>query len=480
MQAVRGMNDFWIDDFAVFSHIVNTARMSALRHGFREISTPILEFESLFVHSSGETSDIVTKEMFYIKDRDKDSDRNIDRDKGRDIGNDIGNDRDINKNRDGDKDSDRVKSGDTAHDKDRNASGDLTAEANRIVLRPEGTAAVMRAILTNGLTQDMPQKVFYVGPMFRYNRPQKGRLRQFHQASIEFIGIDSWKADLEVIACAWNFLSALQLNDKVSLNINTLGDARDRYAYRQKLSEFLEKYKHDLSPDSQQRLTTNPLRILDSKAAQDITIVQGAPRVTECLSKESRVFFDNIINNLSFLGIAYHVNELLVRGLDYYTHTVFEFVPTDNKQASQGTVLAGGRYDGLMETLGGPKITGVGWSAGVERLILLAMMQHGNNAKHIDIAKVAVICVTDAEFQIALRVAENIRNKYIADIIIEKDIGKCLKKASKSGALVAVIIGEDEIASQTLTIKDLQTGLQQRITDSDIMSSLKQFSLAEL
>lgn len=243
-------------------------------------------------------------------------------------------------------------------------------EESNMVLRPEGTAPLMQSVLSEGLTQNLPLKFFYAGPMFWYDRPQKGRLRQFHQVGVETLGIpDPW-ADVEVLACAYQFLQALGLEENVTLEINTLGD-RDSYElFRHKLTTYLTPYAHDLSPDSQGRLLTNPLRNLDSKDSGDKKILEKAPSLSSCLTPPAQAFFDKFLEGLEALHIPYVLNHQFVRGLDYYAHTTFEW--TTKALGAQRTVLAGGRYDGFSSLLGGPAIPGIGWAAGVERLTLLA------------------------------------------------------------------------------------------------------------
>ncbi len=323
LQPARGTQDLLPKAARRHRWVTETARKVSELYGYAEISTPIFEFTEVFTRPIGETSDIVSKEMYTFRDRG-----------GEDV-----------------------------------------------TLRPENTAGVVRAVLSNGLTQETPLKFFYNGPMFRYERPQKGRFRQFHQIGVELLGVAQSQADIEVIALGQRILNALGIGDRVLLKINTLGDLESRIAYRQALVAYFASRREDLSEDSRRRLDANPLRILNSKDPRDISVNAGAPPFDRYLNEESRDFFTHVRNGLDRLGIPHHLSSNhqlnikydwdrnLVRGLDYYTHTVFEFVTTD--LGAQGTVLAGGRYDGLVELMGGPSMPGVGWAAGIERLALL-------------------------------------------------------------------------------------------------------------
>ena len=312
LQPVRGTHDILPDAMARHRRVAATARDLAALYGYEQIETPIFEFTEVFKRTLGDTSDIVTKEMYTFTDR----------------------------------------SGDT------------------ITLRPEGTAGVARMVISEGLTQSLPLKYFYTGPMFRHERPQKGRLRQFHQVGVELLGVAGPQGDIEVLALGHHFLQALGVGDKTTLEINTLGDVESRAAYRAVLVSYLENYRDKLSEDSRQRLERNPLRVLDSKDEGDKRIVAGAPLFSDYLTEAARAFFADVREGLGRLGIDYRINPRLVRGLDYYCHTAFEF--TTEALGAQGTVLAGGRYDGLIGTMGGSATPGVGWAAGIERLSMLA------------------------------------------------------------------------------------------------------------
>ena len=331
LQPVRGTRDLLPNDLRQFREVSEIARKTSLLYGFEEIETPILESASVFKRSLGETSDIVSKEMYAFKDLGGDD----------------------------------------------------------LVLRPEGTAGIARAFISEGMTQLTPLKLFYRGPMFRYERPQKGRYRQFYQVGVELLGVEKAQADLECLALGYQMLQALPFQDglkeTVKLHLNTIGDAESRAAFREKLVAYLTSRKSELSKDSLDRLERNPLRILDSKDEGDKKVVAGAPELKDSLNDHSRKFFETIVQGLERLKIPFLVDPLLVRGLDYYCHTVFEFTTT--ALGSQNAILAGGRYDNLISDLGGPKTPGVGWAAGLDRLV---MMMKPSEEKRLNIAVVPV------------------------------------------------------------------------------------------
>ncbi|MCB0357582.1 MAG: histidine--tRNA ligase, partial [Bdellovibrionales bacterium] len=310
MKPVRGTHDLWGEEFLKHLHIINTARQVSVNYGCQEVATPIFEFTHVFSRTLGDASDIVNKEMYTFPDKGQEE----------------------------------------------------------LTLRPEGTAGIARAFISNGWAQLLPLKLFYQGPMFRYERPQKGRQRQFHQLGVEFIGTPTYVADLEVISLAETLLKSLELKN-YQLEINSIGDAKSRHSFREALVDYLEKYKNELSEDSQKRLAINPLRILDSKNTRDQEILSEAPTLNSYLNSTSKNFFDQITEGLNCLKIPFNINNSLVRGLDYYCHCVFEFKTTD--LGAQDAILAGGRYDGLIELMGGPHTPAVGFAAGIERLALL-------------------------------------------------------------------------------------------------------------
>ena len=396
LQPVRGTHDLLPDEARRHRRVEEVAFAAARRYGFGEIVTPIFEFTEVFSRTLGETSDVVTKEMYTFADRSGDS----------------------------------------------------------ITLRPEGTAGVARAFISNGLAQSLPLKLFYRGPMFRHERPQKGRLRQFHQVGVELLGIDGPMADVEVIALAWGLLSDLGLADKVRLEINTLGDAESRAAYRSTLTAYLSDFRSALSEDSRNRLDRNPLRVLDSKDEGDRRIVENAPLMTDSLTPAAREFFDAVTEGLTRLDIPYAHNTKLVRGLDYYCHTAFEFTTT--ALGAQGTVLAGGRYDELIAQMGGVRTPGIGWAAGVERLAMLV------DEVPADARPVAVIPMGDS--LAAMAVAERLRRVgLVVDLGYSGNIKKRMARANKLNARFAVILGEEEAGRGAVTLRDLDGGTQDEV-----------------
>jgi histidyl-tRNA synthetase len=323
----------------------------------------------------------------------------------------------------------------------------------KLSLRPENTAGVVRAVLSNGLTQSTPLKFFYSGPMFRYERPQKGRFRQFHQIGVELLGVPQAQADIEVVALGQRILTSLGIGDRVVLELNTLGDPGSRAAYREALITYFSSRRSELSEDSQRRLDTNPLRILDSKDHGDIRINVDAPAFDQYLNDESRDFFAQVRDGLDRLGIAYRLNPLLVRGLDYYTHSVFEFVTTD--LGAQGTVLAGGRYDGLVSLMGGPEMPGVGWAGGIERLAMMIAEPPK------PVRPVALVPVGEQGEALALSIAETLRGEgFTVDLGYSGNLSRRMRRANRVNARVALLIGDDECARNIVTFRDLDSGEQ--------------------
>ncbi|WP_445680237.1 histidine--tRNA ligase [Radicibacter daui] len=397
-QPVRGMQDMLPEDYRRFRHVVDTARAVAGRYGFEHADTPIMEVTDVFARSMGETSDVVSKEMYSFEDRG----------------------------------------------------------GENVTLRPEGTAGMVRAFISNGLQNQVPWKVFYAGPMFRYERPQKGRYRQFHQIGVELIGVETPVADIEVIATGAHILSALGLGDKITLELNTLGDLESRATYREALVAYFTGHADKLSEDSRVRLQRNPLRILDSKDEGDKALVVNAPRFDDYLNEYSLSFFARVREGLEAIGVPYVRNQTLVRGLDYYTHTTFEFTTT--ALGAQGTVLAGGRYDGLVEQLGGPRLPGIGWGSGIERLMMLADQAPAAPRP------VALIPLGEAAERKGLVLAEQLRR---AGLYVEMgysgNLKRRLQRADKQNATHAVILGEDELAKGVVTVRDLTSGEQQEV-----------------
>jgi len=410
LQPVRGTHDILPDDSRRHRYVVETARAISERYGFGEISTPIFEFTEVFARTLGETSDIVTKEMYTFRDRGGDD----------------------------------------------------------ITLRPEGTAGIARALISGGLAQDLPLKFFYAGPMFRYERPQKGRLRQFHQFGVELLGVESPQADIEVIALAAHILESLGALGKTGLEINTLGDRESRDAYRQVLVDYLAAHHARLSEDSRLRLERNPLRVLDSKDPGDKEVLRGAPLFPDYLTPAAGDFFAAVREGLDGLGIAYTHNPRLVRGLDYYCHTAFEF--TTEQLGAQGTVLAGGRYDGLVAVMGGRDTAGVGWAAGVERLAMLV------EDPPEPPRPIAVVPAGDGSQAQALRIAQDLRRAGFAiELGFSGNLGKRMKRANKINARAAVILGPDEMSRGAVTLRDLDSGEQAEVPLAALQDRLTPF-----
>ena len=416
LQPVRGTHDLLPADSAAHQQVALTAQAIAARYGYGRVDTPIFEFSDVFHRAVGDTSDIVTKETYTFTDRGGES----------------------------------------------------------ITLRPEFTAAVVRAYISNGLQQFAPFKCFYHGPAFRYERPQKGRLRQFHQIGAELLGAAEASADVEMIALGMHMLEALGLNNVVQLQLNSLGDAASRADYRNALVAYLSQHKNGLSEDSLKRLEKNPLRILDSKDEGDRAIIEGAPTLHAYFNAESQQHFNRVKAGLDALGIAYSVNDKLVRGLDYYSHTVFEIV-TD-RLGAQGTVLAGGRYDGLVELMGGQPTPGIGFAAGVERLAAL-MQELGALTPLAAVADVAVVPMQESADIAAWGIAQSLRHAgFKTEIGYKGKGGKRLQRADKLGARFAVVLGDDELAAGSATIKNLKDGTQQTVPQREIIPTLAKMS----
>lgn len=409
LQPVRGTHDLIGADLDRHNWIINTARKIANCYGCDEIATPIFEFSQVFKRTLGEQSDIVNKEMYTFEDRGGDS----------------------------------------------------------ITLRPEGTAPIARAFISEGLSQQIPLKLFYQGPMFRYERPQKGRQRQFHQLGIEYIGLPQSTADAECISLAFNILSALGVDPLVTLEVNSIGDEASRNAYRQKLVSYLTAHEKDLSADSQTRLKLNPLRILDSKDPKDQPIIAKAPILEDSLNEESKQFYQTFLNSLDAMKIPFQKNPRLVRGLDYYCHTVFEFKTTH--LGAQDAVLSGGRYDTLISQMGGPATPGVGFAAGIERLALLATREIPKPTP------ISLIPLGEEAELWALKMSHELRKLQIpVDLSHSGNLSKRMKRADKAKSSAALIVGSEELARGVVTWKDLKTGEQKEIAINSLVSTLQQ------
>ncbi len=409
MQPVRGTHDLLPDEYRRFAHVVDTARDVARLYGYREMATPIFEFTELFARGIGETTDVVSKEMYTFNDRGNES----------------------------------------------------------LTLRPEYTAGICRAFVSNGeLVQQLPLKVFAAGPMFRYERPQKGRQRQFHQIDLEVLGAPEAGADIEVISVAADILDRLTILDRCVLKINSLGDPESRTGYRKVLVDYYSGHVDKLSEDSRGRLQRNPLRILDSKDEGDKEINANAPSFADHLNQASRDFFKTVQDGLAAAGIAFEVDPGLVRGLDYYTHTAFEFVTTHI--GAQGTVLGGGRYDGLIAELGGPPTAGIGWAGGIERLMMLC------NEPAPPPRPVVIAPLGAAAESKALGIARVLRRDGIA---VEQDyrgnMKRRMQRANKVNARAVIILGDDELTKGVAQLKDLDSGTQREVPLDGLAAALK-------
>lgn len=409
LQPVRGTKDLYGEEISAFNFVVNAAKKLSALYGFNEISTPIFEFSEIYERNLGETSDIISKEVYKFPDR-----------------------------------------------------GD-----NFLSLRPEFTAGIVRAFISNGdLGQNLPQKLFSYGPIFRYDRPQKGRQRQFNQINFEVIGADNFLSDVEAILLSAQILKDLGILQKTTLQINSLGCEETKNKYQNALQEYFQKYVNDLSEDSKNRLIKNPLRILDSKDEKDIAIAKDAPQIGDFYSDDSKKRFENILKSLQGAGLEYQVNQRLVRGLDYYTSTIFEF--TTNDLGAQNTVLAGGRYNNLIAKMGGQNLPAIGFAGGVERLMLLADLKIQNPRP------VFVIYVSENEEQKAFEIASKLRESgTYAEIIFGANMKKQMKKATSLNAKFVIIIGDEEIKSGKFTVKNFDLGSEGKIAADDLIKYLQ-------
>jgi len=394
-RAVRGTQDLIGEAANRFETVVATFQRVRRYYGFGRVEVPVFEQTAVFARSLGETTDVVSKEMYSFEDRGGDS----------------------------------------------------------LTLRPEFTAGIARAYLTEGWQQFAPLKIATHGPLFRYERPQKGRFRQFHQLDAEIIGAAEPAADVEMLCLADQLLRELGVSDGVTLHLNTLGDTESREAWRAALIAHFEAHRDSLSEESLERLQKNPLRILDSKDPRDRPVADAAPAIDDYLSPEAGHFFEAVTRGLDQAGVAWTRNARLVRGLDYYRHTAFEFI-TD-RLGAQGTVLGGGRYDGLIEALGGPPTPAVGWAAGIERLAMLI------DAPAADATDIVLVPMGGAAEDVATGLLARLRRAgFTADMAYKGNMKKRMQKANAANARVAVILGEDELARGEATIKMLSSGEQ--------------------
>lgn len=409
LQAPRGTRDIFGKDALSYQMVERAFMDLALVYGFQPIRTPTFEPTGTFKRSLGDSTDIVNKEMYTFLDRSETS----------------------------------------------------------LTLRPEGTAPVVRAMISNGLTREVPLKFYYLGSMFRYERPQKGRYREFFQLGVECLGPNDPKVDCEVMALGHHLFKKLKIEDKIQLEINSLGDEESRKSYKKKLFSYFSKFKSELSEDSQRRLTSNPLRILDSKDEKDQKFLTEVPSLADSLNDPSRKYFDKVLKSLDDLKIPYVINAKLVRGLDYYNHTIWEFTTT--ALGAQNAVLSGGRYDGLMKTMGGPSLPGVGFGGGIDRMVLL--LEEGLSKT---IPSVAVVAMAEEAQAEAFALLNELRYQDIPSVMFfSGQPGKQLKKANKKECWGALLIGEDELKNNSVSLKDFESGQQLSIPRDQIASDIK-------
>jgi histidyl-tRNA synthetase len=393
LQSLRGMKDLFGEDFELHNHIIDTARKISTLYCYEGASTPILEYTKVFDRTLGDTSDVVSKEMYSFLDRNGES----------------------------------------------------------IALRPEFTAGIIRAFIANGLQQKLPLKLFSYGPVFRYDRPQAGRQRQFHQINYEYIGSSDPYSDAEIIKFGSHLLRELNILDDVTLEINSLGCKRSRASYQQALTDYFTKYENDLSDDSKKRLNKNSLRILDSKDENDKKIALSAPLIANYYTPESKNYFDKVLSYLDILNIKYKINPRLARGLDYYCHTAFEF--TTDKLGAQSTVMGGGRYDYLCELMGGSPTAAVGFASGVERLALMMVLKHYQVKK---LTPIHLIPIGEECEDYIIKLADILRSNYIpTSIELKGKIQKRMERALKNGANYIVFAGLEEVQNNNFKLKIL-------------------------
>jgi len=415
LQAVRGMNDILRDEAELWLWFEEVVRDWLHSYGYRNIRMPLVEPTALFKRAIGEVTDIVEKEMYSFED---------------------------------------------------------SLNGDQLTLRPEGTASCVRAVLQHNLLYNAPQRLYYTGQMFRHERPQKGRYRQFHQVGVEALGFAGPDIDAEQILMCARLWKKLGLRD-VTLQLNTLGDAASRLRHRTKLIAYFEQFKDVLDGDATRRLYTNPLRILDSKNPEMQALIADAPKLMDELDDEAIQHFAAVQAILQQHGVAFEINPRLVRGLDYYNRTVFEWVTT--RLGAQGTICAGGRYDGLVEQIGGKPAPAMGFAMGVERLLALVL----EDGMSLPKPKVDVYVVHQGELasQMASRVAEQLRDDNLR-VVMHCGGGSFksqMKKADASGARVALVIGDDEAQANQVSVKPMQGGEQQRVSVENLNATIKQF-----
>ncbi|WP_341753875.1 histidine--tRNA ligase [Candidatus Tisiphia endosymbiont of Dioctria rufipes] len=407
LQSLRGMKDLLPEDYLIHDYIINTAKHIGELYGYQAISTPIIEYTKVFDRTLGKTSDVISKEIYSFLDK----------------------------------------------------------SGNHISLRPEFTAGIIRAFISNNLQQTLPIKFFSSGPVFRYDRPQAGRQRQFHQINFEYIGGEGPSTDAETIKLALDILRTLEIDQDTTLEINSLGCTATRTVYQQKLVEYFNDYKSELSEDSQKRLIKNPMRILDSKDENDKKIVVNSPLISQYYSSDAAKYFDDLLKYLNLLEVKYIINPRLVRGLDYYCHTAFEF--TTSNLGSQSTVLAGGRYDGLSKLMGGPEVKAIGFAAGIERLALM-------REYHISKPRpVFVFPISDNNLEYCLILTNQLRQNNIpVTLDTNGKIAKRMVQANLQKAKYAIFVGDNEQMSNNLKLKDLDKQQEYLLQFEQIMELL--------
>lgn len=411
IRTIKGTHDILPPDSKKWQNLESIVRDVCARFGFEEIRTPIFEETKLFSRSVGEDTDIVSKEMYSWEDRDGTS----------------------------------------------------------LTLRPELTASVTRSFIQHNLGGRSPvQRLFYMGPLFRRERPQKGRQRQFHQFGVEAFGSENPEQDAEIIAIAWYILQECNLSENATLQLNSIGSPECRIAYRDALKEFIRPNLNQFSETSQHRFESNPLRILDTKSEHEQRLLEGAPKVSEYFTEADRSHFKSVLSFLDSMNIPYQLNEKLVRGLDYYSRTVFEF--TSSALGAQDALLGGGRYDNLVETLGGKSTPGIGFAAGMERFLLAMDDQRVESS--IDIY---FVCLDEAGLQTSLSLSQQLRQADFSVITdpLRRSMKAQLREANKSGAKYAIILGETELKNNTVVLKNLETSEQETITESELLNKMQ-------
>ncbi|EOW2078971.1 histidine--tRNA ligase [Vibrio mimicus] len=414
IQAIRGMNDCLPTQSPLWQKVEGVVKNVISAYGYSEVRMPIVEMTHLFSRAIGEVTDVVEKEMYTFEDRNGDS----------------------------------------------------------LTLRPEGTAGCVRSGIENGLLYNQEQRLWYMGPMFRHERPQKGRYRQFHQCGVEVFGLDGPDVDAELIMMTARLWRELGISEHVRLELNSIGSLEARANYRSALIEYLEQYQSVLDEDCKRRMYTNPLRVLDSKNPDVQAILGDAPQLSDYLDAESKQHFAGLCELLDAAGIEYTVNQRLVRGLDYYNRTVFEWIT--ESLGSQGTVCGGGRYDGLVEQLGGKPTPAVGFAMGLERLVL--MMETLGNTDVRRSVDVYMVTAGEGTMMAGMKLAEQLREQ-VPGLRVMTHFGggnfkKQFKRADKVGAAIALVLGEDEVAAQTVVVKDLAGGDQSTVAQAEVAKLL--------